>query len=309
MIRLGVDLGGTKIEGVVVDVSGADGRPRELARARRPTERDLGYDHVLEGVAAIIHEVAKQAGVDPVTTPTGVGMPGSRTRRNADGTPSSEPLVKNANTTCLNGRPFFRDLSTRIGREIHFANDANCFALAEATWGAARGARVAFGVILGTGVGGGVVLPGPHGLVAHEGLQGIAGEWGHNTLEPVTGPPCYCGRRGCVESFLAGVAIEATYRERTGKTRLLADIAASDEPVARALVAERMDLFGRAIAQIINVLDPDVVVLGGGVSKLPQLYTDGVAAAARWVFNDTLETRIVQHELGDSAGVLGAALL
>lgn len=309
MIRLGIDLGGTKIEGVVVEVSAGVDRPRELARARRPTDRDLGYDHVRDGVAALIREVAKQAGVDPVTTPIGVGMPGSRTRRNPDGTPSAEPLVKNANTTCLNGRPFFRDLSTTIGREVHFANDANCFALAEATWGAARGARVAFGVILGTGVGGGVVLPGADGLVAHEGLQGIAGEWGHNTLEPETGPPCYCGRRGCVESFLAGVAIEATYRERTGKALPLAEIAASADPVAKGLIAERMGLFGRAIAQIINVLDPDVVVLGGGVSKLPQLYTDGVAAAARWVFNDTLETRIVQHELGDSAGVLGAALL
>ena len=314
-VRLGVDLGGTKIEAVVVDtagsIAGADGLPRELARHRLPTNRDLGYDHILEQARLTIVETANLAGIDPATTPIGVGMPGARTFRHADGTASELPLVKNANTTHLNGRPFFRDLSAAIGREIAFANDANCFALAEATWGAARGARVAFGVILGTGVGGGIVLPGPNGLHAWEGAQSIAGEWGHVSLEPVTGPPCYCGRRGCIETLLSGPSIEKAYADRAGRPLPLQEIAtaAATDEHARTLIAERMDLFGRAIATVIDILDPDVVVLGGGVSNLPQLYTDGIAAAARWVFNDALDTKLVKHALGDSAGVLGAALL
>jgi fructokinase len=242
-------------------------------------------------------------------------MPGSVTTRAPDGSRAPGPLVKNSNTTCLNGRPFHADLSRALGRDdVAFANDANCFALAEAFWGSARGARVAFGVILGTGVGGGVVLRDADGsLRAWSGAQGIAGEWGHVTLEPVDGPSCYCGRRGCVETYLSGPAIEREYAARSSAgVTALADIAArarDGEALAEALLAERMELFGRALSVVVDVLDPDVIVLGGGVSNLDALYDEGLRAVARWIFNDELGTRIVRNALGDSAGVLGAALL
>lgn len=325
--RIGVDLGGTKIEAVVVDLdapasgpatagargaAGAGLEPRVLARGRVATNRALGYEHVLEATRALVVDVAKQAGVDAIATPIGVAMPGSVTTRRPDGSRSDVPLVKNSNTTCLNGRPFRADLARAVGRDVAFSNDANGFALAEATWGAARGARVAFGVILGTGVGGGVVLADHAGIPrAWDGAQGIAGEWGHVTLDPERGPACYCGRRGCVETYLSGPAIEREYARRSGVTRPLVEIAmrAGEDAAAKALLDERVELFGRALATVIDVLDPDVIVLGGGVSNLEVLYEAGPRAVARWIFNDDLETKIVKHALGDSAGVLGAALL
>lgn len=325
--RIGVDLGGTKIEAVVVDVGARDAAsgatPVELARARVATNRELGYDHVLSETRALVFEVARQAGVDPLATPIGIGMPGSVTMRRPDGCASDVPLVKNSNTTCLNGRPFRADLERSVGRAIAFSNDANCFALAEATWGAARGARVAFGVIMGTGVGGGVVIMNDAGVPrAWDGAQGIAGEWGHVVLDPIHGRECYCGRRGCIETYLSGPAFEREYERRSGAKRHLAEIATLARPaadaaddgdderrIARELLAERLDVFGRALATVIDVLDPDVIVLGGGVSNLDVLYEEGRRAVARWVFNDDLATKIVKHTLGDSAGVLGAALL
>jgi fructokinase len=318
---IGVDLGGTKTEAVAVRLGGAD--PDVVARRRIPTARDLGYEHIVEQTRALVADVAREAGIDDVTAGAlgiGVGMPGSVTMRRADGTASDVALVKNSNTTCLNGRPFRADLAKALGRtDVAFANDANCFALAEAVWGAARGARVAFGVIMGTGVGGGVVLRddptplAPAGRArAWDGAQGIAGEWGHVALEPVTGPPCYCGRRGCIETYLSGPSIEREYAERSGTKRRLADIAAlaiEGDKVAALLLSERVELFGRALSIVIDVLDPDVIVMGGGVSNLALLYDEGVRAVGRWIFNDELRTRIVKNELGDSAGVLGAALL
>jgi fructokinase len=223
--------------------------------------------------------------------------------------------VKNSNTICLNGRPFASDLRAAVGDpEIRFANDANCFTLAEARFGAAQSARVVFGVILGTGVGGGVVFRSPTGtLEAWEGAQGIAGEWGHVTLDPENGPACYCGRRGCIEQYLSGPAIERAYVARGGDDVRLAEIASGasrgDDPIARAILDTTLETFGRALATVINVLDPDVVVLGGGVSNLDALYDAGTSAVRRWVFNDELRTRIVRHALGDSAGVYGAGLL
>jgi fructokinase len=292
-LKIGVDLGGTKTEAVVVQLGD---EPKVLARKRVPTERDRGYDHILEATRALVVDVTKEAGLKALVD-VGVGMPGSVSRR------TGEELVKNANTTVLNGRPFRQDLARALAVNVRFANDANCFALAEATWGAAREARVAFGVIMGTGVGGGVVFD----RKAWDGVQGIAGEWGHVVLDPEAGPPCYCGRRGCIETFLSGPAIERAYRERTGKDARLPEIALAED--AKELLAERIELFGRALATVIDVLDPDVIVLGGGVSNLAMLYDEGVKAVGRWVFNDVLETRIVKHSLGDSAGVLGAALL
>jgi fructokinase len=292
-VRVGVDLGGTKTEAVVVSIGGD--APVVLAKKRVATEREQGYAHIVARTRDLIADVVSAAGIKSLPA-IGVGMPGSRTR---------ERLVKNSNTTCLNGRPFFLDLERAVGARITFANDANCFALAEATWGAARNARVAFGVIMGTGVGGGVVMNGR----AWDGAQGIAGEWGHVVLDPEGGPPCYCGRRGCVETYLSGPAIEAAYEARTGTRLPLASIASSVEPAAKELILERMELFGRALATVIDVLDPEVVVLGGGVSNISALYDEGARAVARWAFTDSLATRIVKHELGDSAGVLGAALL
>lgn len=308
-VCIGVDLGGTKIEAVVVEL-GAE-RPAPLARVRVATERARGYEHVLEETRSIVLEVARQAGVDPRATPIGVGMPGGTTTLREDGTRSNVLLVKNSNTTCLNGRPFRAELTAALGRPVAFANDANCFALAEATWGAARGARVSFGVILGTGVGGGLVFATSGAPRPWDGAQGIAGEWGHVVLDPDGGPPCYCGKRGCVETYLAGPHIEAEYARRAGARLPLAEIAARAEAdaIARELLGERIELFGRALATVIDIVDPDVVVLGGGVSNLDALYTEGPRAVARWVFNDELTTKIVKHALGDSAGVLGAALL
>lgn len=287
-LRLGVDLGGTKTEAVVLRVTG--GEPEILARLRVPTERDRGYEHVVSTVASAIERVTADAGLaEP--PPIGVGMPGAVTRAG---------LIKNSNTTCLNGRPFRRDLALRVGRELAFDNDANCFALAEAVFGAGRGAEVVFGVIMGTGVGGGVVVRGR----AWSGLQGIAGEWGHIPLEPRDGEPCYCGRRGCVETMLSGPAIERAHERRTGERRSLRELPADDETLDAAV-----EIFGRALAIVIDVLDPSIVVLGGGVSNVPAFTERGPAAVARWVFNDELQTPIVKHALGDSAGVLGAAML
>ena len=315
-LRIGVDLGGTKTEAVVVRLGGAD--PEVLARRRIATARELGYTHIVEQTRALVGDVARDAGIDlGAIGGIGVGMPGSVTTRRADGSAAREPeLVKNSNTTCLNGMPFRADLTKALGRaDVAFANDANCFALAEAVWGAARGARVAFGVIMGTGVGGGVVMRDPHDKTrarTWDGAQGIAGEWGHVVLDPDGGPPCYCGRRGCIETYLSGPAIERDYASRGGRQLRLAEIAElakEGDKIATALLAERIDTFGRALSVVINVLDPDVIVLGGGVSNLALLYDDGLRAVARWVFNDVLATRIVKNELGDSAGVLGAALL
>lgn len=321
--RIGVDLGGTKIEAIVLRESAEREQPDIVTRARVPTDRSLGYEHILATTRALVHQVAREAEIDPLETPIGVGMPGSVTMRRADGSRSPEPLVKNSNTTCLNGQPFRADLARAIGCAISFANDANCFALAEATWGAARGARVTFGVIMGTGVGGGLVVADDldggdddqprRALRAWDGAQGIAGEWGHIILDPDMGPECYCGKRGCVETYLSGPAMEAEYEARGGPRRRLAEIAArgasGEDVIARKLMAERVDIFGRAIATVINILDPDVIVIGGGVSNVAALYDRGPKAVARWVFNDELNTKILKNALGDSAGVLGAALL
>jgi fructokinase len=309
MLGIGVDLGGTKIEAVVIRARSE--QPEVLARRRAATHREEGYQAIIARTQAIVADVTREAGTGD-DLPIGVGMPGGITFRREDGARATEALVKNSNTTCLNGRPFHADLERALGRRIAFANDANCFALAEATWGAAREARVAFGVILGTGVGGGIAMRAAGKTWIWEGAQGIAGEWGHVSLDPVTGGACYCGRKGCVETYLAGPAIEAAYRSRTGVSRDLREIgklADAGDSAATALLSERIEAFGRALAIVVNVLDPDVIVLGGGVSNVAGFEILGPAALAKWVFNDELRTRLVRHELGDSAGVYGAALM
>jgi fructokinase len=296
---VGVDLGGTKIEAIVARRD-ADGGVEVLSRRRVPTASERGYHAIVGATAQIIAEAAHAAGLDPATVPIGVGMPGGVTRRGA--------LVKNSNTVCLNGRPFRADLEQELGRPIAFDNDANCFALAEARMGAAREARdgVVFGVILGTGVGGGVVV---HGEV-WPGAQGIAGEWGHHVV--VTGGrACYCGGHGCLERYASGPAVEEEYARRAGARLPLAEIAArrGHDPHADAALEELMETFGRGVANLIAILDPSAVVIGGGVSNLDLLYGEGILRVARYVFNDELETPILKHALGDSAGVLGAALI
>ena len=295
---IGIDLGGTKIEAVVARRA-ADARGLSVVSRRRvATESARGYEAVLGGTARLIVETARGAGLDPGEVPVGVGMPGGTTRLGG--------LVKNANTVCLNGRPFRADLERALGRPVAFDNDANCFALAEAVLGAAAPYRdgIVFGVILGTGVGGGVVV---RGEIWH-GAQGIAGEWGHQVIA-AGGRPCYCGARGCLETYLAGPAVEADYAGRAGARLPLAEIAARRgvDPHADAAIEGLVEAFGRGLANVLAVLDPSAVVLGGGVSNLDLLYAEGAQRVARHVFNDELTTPILKHALGDSAGVLGAA--
>jgi predicted NBD/HSP70 family sugar kinase len=297
---IGVDLGGTKIEAVVA-------RRRDqgldvLAKSRAATHADRGYDAVLGAAVTLVREVAEGAGLDLSTVPIGAGMPGGTTRRRG--------LVKNSNAVCLNGRPFRKDFADALGRPLVFENDANLFALAETRLGAAAAFRagIVFGVILGSGVGAGIVVRGE----AWPGAQGIAGEWGHHRLRSEDDArPCYCGGRGCLERYLSGPAIEDAYARRTGVRLALPEIVAgrATDPDAAAVVEELVDAFGRGLANVIDVLDPSAVVLGGGVSNLDLLYTEGRERVARCVFNDELETPILRHALGDSAGVLGAALV
>jgi fructokinase len=290
-LRFGIDLGGTKTEGIILDASG-----REHFRQRVPTDASR-YERVLDGVVALYREMCRAANDTPHTL--GIGTPGAVSRRSG--------LLKNSNTVCLNGMPVRADLHERLARDFVIENDANCFALAEALHGAARGRRVVFGVIMGTGCGGGLVFDG----LVHTGLQAIAGEWGHMSIDP-QGPSCYCGARGCVETFISGSGLERRYTEFTGRRRPAVGIVAayrSGEDAAVATMTEFFACFGRALANVIAVIDPDIVVLGGGLSNIDELYTRGVAETARCVFSDSLETPIVRHALGDSAGVIGAALV
>jgi fructokinase len=289
--RIGIDLGGTKIEGVVLD---GDGRP--LARRRVPTDQRRGYAHIVEATGRLADELRALA---PECGVIGIGTPGAVSSRTG--------RMKNSNTICLNGRDLPADLRRRIGLPLIVENDANCFALAEARSGAGQGARMVFGVIMGTGVGGGLVVDGR----LWSGPQHIAGEWGHHSIDP-HGPVCYCGQRGCVESLISGPAVQALYRDRAGATLAMDEIVArarAGEPAARAVFDAFLDRFGRALANVLSILDPDVVVLGGGLSNIDELYTEGRTAAARYVFNDELRTPIRRNVHGDSAGVLGAAFL
>jgi len=291
MLRLGIDLGGTKVEGVVLD-----GEGREVFRERVPTDQS-SYDAVLAGIEQFYRRMAGSVGSAAHTL--GIGTPGAVSPRTG--------LLKNSNTVCLNGMPVARDLHARLARDFAIENDANCFALAEALHGAVRGKRVVFGVILGTGCGGGIVIDGR----VHRGLQSIAGEWGHTVIDP-RGPLCYCGQRGCVETFISGSGLENRHAERHGERQAAHDIVAAwrrGEARATATMDEFFARFGLSLANLIAVLDPDIVVLGGGLSNVDELYARGAEEVAKRVFSDSLETPIVKHALGDSAGAIGAALI
>jgi fructokinase len=294
-VRIGIDLGGTKIEGLALSPAG-----EELTRLRRATPREYGAT-----LGAIVDTVLRLEGDCGATGSVGVGIPGALSTRTG--------LVKNANSTWLIGHAIDKDLSARLERPVRVMNDANCFALSEATDGAGRDAQVVFGVILGTGVGGGVVIRGR----VLEGAQSVAGEWGHNPLPwpgdcERPGPSCYCGQRGCIETFLSGPAMVLDHRAATGRnwtTRQIATALRQGDEGTAAVYRRYVDRLARGLASVINILDPDVVVLGGGMSNLPGLAGEAQTALSRWVFSDQSDTRVVKNLHGDSSGVRGAAWL
>lgn len=297
----GIDLGGTKIEGVILE-SSTNLQP--IARMRVPTESDQGYDHIIGQIKKLVDMLSAETGL--TCTSLGLGHPGALD--------PSTGLMKNANTTALNGRPFDKDLSAALGGiHLKLSNDANCFAVAEALMGAAKdaapNAEVVFGIIMGTGVGGGIVVRGK----VINGRHGIGGEWGHNPLEPEDGEMCYCGKRGCVETVFSGPFLERHYQKISGQKLSLKDIVAHDiagtDPHASATMTRMVQMFGKAVGAVINMIDPEVIVIGGGVGNIDILYTRGVEEARKHVFNPRLDTLFLKPKLGDSAGVFGAALL
>ncbi|MEK7322949.1 MAG: ROK family protein [Pseudomonadota bacterium] len=296
MLRCGIDLGGTKIEGIVLDEQGA-----VLARERVATPAG-DYRATLNAISAIVAQLEHHAGECGAV---GVGTPGALSRASG--------LLKNSNSVCLNGRPLDKDLSALLGRPLRIANDADCFVLSEAVDGAAAGAAVVFGVILGTGVGGGVVV---HGRLL-QGPNGIAGEWGHNPLpwprdDERPGPACYCGKYGCIETWLSGPGLARDFAAVSGRllsAEQIAQFAAEGDAACAAALARYEDRLARALASVINILDPEVIVLGGGLSKLKSLYQNVPAVWGRYVFSDRVDTRLVPAQHGDASGVRGAAWL
>lgn len=291
-MRIGIDLGGTKIEGAVLDCHG-----NVLLRKRVDTRQAEGYWAILQSIAQLVTaleaEIGKQCTV-------GIGTPGAIS--------AVTGVMKNSNTACLNGQPLLEDLQTMLDRPLRIANDANCFALSEALDGSGNGYGVVFGVIMGTGVGGGIVFNGQ----LHQGHQHIGGEWGHNMLEP-DGPDCYCGQKGCVETLISGPGLAADFHRHGGNRSLIATditvLAAQGNALAEAAMQRFFDRFGRAVAMVVNILDPDAIVLGGGLSNMERLYNEGRARVARYVFNDEFITPILKNTHGDSSGVRGAAQL
>ena len=294
----GIDLGGTKIEGAVLE----RGNPKALKRLRVPTEREKGYQHILGQISKLVEVLIAETGVKP--DKIGVATPGV-----------IDPILntmKNSNTTVMNGMPFQKDLERLLNLPIQVANDANCFAVAEANMGIVKekmpDAQVVFGVIMGSGVGGGLVVNGK----PITGRQGIAGEWGHNFLHE-SGGSCYCGKTGCVETVLSGISLERYYEELTGEKMLLENIVkkyhGGTDGAATKTVKRLIEFFGKGISNIINIVDPDAIVIGGGVGNVDLLYTEGVAEVKKHIFNNRFDTVFLKPKLGDSAGVFGAALL
>ena len=295
-LRIGIDLGGSKIE--IVGLA-ADGRERLRRRIATPQG---DYRATLTAIAGLVAEAEAELGQ---TGSVGIGIPGAESLRSG--------LIKNANSTCLIGQPLRHDLQTLLRREVRLANDANCFALSEAIDGAGRDAETVFGVILGTGVGGGIVIR-RQVLV---GANAIAGEWGHNPLPRLAAadqpaPDCYCGHRGCIETYLSGPGLTADHARHTAETRDAASIecrAAAGDAACEATLRRYEDRLGRALAGVINILDPQVIVLGGGLSNMQRLYRHLPACCAPYVFSDAVDTRFLPPVHGDSSGVRGAAWL
>ncbi|MDC3237383.1 ROK family protein [bacterium] len=293
--QIGIDLGGTKIETILFNPSG-----EELHRARVPTPRiedeAANYAAMLDAVRKLILDTA---GLIPRASQytIGIGIPGTINRETH--------LVQNANTTCLKDRPFKTDLEKLLNGDISMENDANCFTLAESIAGAARGYGMVFGIIMGTGCGGGICINGN----IHKGNQNIAGEMGHFSIDP-KGPRCWCGNRGCIETKLSGTGVENAFHERFNERRNMTDIVKgyrSNDAGCVKVFDQFLDDFGRCIGGLISILDPDAIVLGGGLSKIEELYSQGVEKVKRYAFHEHARTPILKNSLGDSAGVYGAA--
>ena len=287
MFKIGIDLGGTKIETVILNAEGV-----EIYRNRVLTLQERGYGAIVNTLAESYSNALTI--INNKAHTFGIGTPGSISGKTG--------VMKNSNTLCLNGKPLLKDLQKLINRPVAIENDANCFAMAEATVGAGKGYGVVFGVIMGTGCGGGIVIQNK----MLRGLQSLGGEWGHTTIDP-NGPKCYCGKNGCVESYISGSGISDRFFERTGKR--LPAIHVLESELAEAVEVKELffDQFGRALSNVISIIDPDIVVLGGGLSNYLPLYTQGVEKVSRYIFSDELITPIVKNKTGDSAGVLGAA--
>lgn len=292
-MRFGLDLGGTKMEAVLLDDTG-----EIVWRERRPTPTE-DYEAIIETIAALVAQAAIETAQEMTV---GIGMPGSLSPKTG--------LVRNSNTQCLNGQAIKQDLESAMAREVRLANDANCFALSEATDGAGAGAQSVFGVIIGTGCGGGLVFDGK----LQNGANGIGGEWGHNplaapTADELPGPPCYCGRHGCNEVWISGSGFARDHEAIAGEKLTAEQIIASDSAAAKASFERLCDRIARALGAVINVVDPDVIVLGGGLSNVDALYTHIPEIWDGYIFSDVIETRLVKNKHGDSSGVRGAAWL
>ncbi len=294
----GIDLGGTKIEGVILP---SLNDPNPIIRTRIDTESAKGYDHIIGQIKKLVHLMREQTGIAPQTI--GFGTPGVL-----------DPILqtmKNCNSTALNGMPLKKDLENILGIPVVLANDANCFALAETHWGVVKekfpGASVVFGIIIGSGVGGGIVINGK----VWNGHHGIAGEWGHNHLDD-SGGPCYCGKTGCVETVISGPALQKFYTELTGNNLSLKEIVLryqQNEEAAIKTIQRLSHFFGKAVSVVINILDPDIIVIGGGVGNIDTIYTEGIVSLKKFIFNNGIDVPVVKPSLGDSAGVFGAAAL
>jgi fructokinase len=295
----GIDLGGTKIEGVILE---SINNPKPIIRTRVDTEASRGYEHIVRQIYNLVENMKDQSGLKPSSI--GFGTPGVLD-------PHLQTM-KNCNSTALNGMPLKKDLEQMLNIDIELANDANCFALAETQWGVVKekapDARVVLGIIMGTGVGGGIVFDGR----VWNGCHGIAGEWGHNFLDE-SGGPCYCGKSGCVEKVLSGPSLQSFYASVSGNELKLKEIvekyAEGNDDAANKTIERLCTFFGKAISVVVNILDPDVIVVGGGVGNIEPLYSKGVESLRQFIFNNRVDVPVLKPILGDSAGVFGAAAL
>ena len=294
---LGIDLGGTKIEGIVLK---SKENPEEVIRHRVDTEEDKGYSQVISNIKSLVDSIENK--INHKFNKLGIGTPGTIDPETG--------LLKNSNSQCLNGMPIQKDLSKTLGKTILIQNDANCFALAETLLGSVKdqypNAKNVFGIIIGTGVGGGVIIDGK----TLYGSQGIGGEWGH-TIVTDNGDKCYCGKRGCVETVISGRALQIYYNKISGKKLKFEEIYAikNSDSDAKKTLERLIKYFGKGLSNVVNIIDPEVIVLGGGLSNIDELYTEGYNELKKYVFNPTFKTPLLKPKLGDSAGVYGAALL
>tara|TARA_Y100000739_G_scaffold223758_1_gene227117 strand:+ start:546 stop:1436 length:891 start_codon:yes stop_codon:yes gene_type:complete len=294
---LGIDLGGTKIEGIVLK---SKENPEEVIRHRVDTEEEKGYSQVISNIKSLVDSIENR--INHKFNKLGIGTPGTIDPETG--------LLKNSNSQCLNGMPIQKDLSKTLGKTILIQNDANCFALAETLLGSVKdqypNAKNVFGIIIGTGVGGGVIIDGK----TLYGSQGIGGEWGH-TIVTDNGDKCYCGKRGCVETVISGRALQIYYNKISGKKLKFEEIYAikNSDSNAKKTLERLIKYFGKGLSNVVNIIDPEVIVLGGGLSNIDELYTEGYNELKKYVFNPTFKTPLLKPKLGDSAGVYGAALL